>query len=634
MAKLKISNNAVSRLSANISPADTSISLLPGGGASFPSLATDEWFPATIVKADGSLEIVRVTARATDVLTVVRAQEATAAIAFSAGDRVEHRFTAAAYTEENARVEAIAQDALDTVSTAVDDLIDNLAAPGGAEMIGNGGSTVAASLTDLAASIAAQYVSTYDNLRAYTGDKTSVYVTGYLGTSKPSGKAGMFVRGPAGVDNNATVIVSSNGMITWYRIFKDGVDPQWWGAIIDEVSPGFDSSTAIQAAKAYAETSKLMMRLPNGTLNCSSDIVLNQSTTIHGNGQEVSIIKMTGNAKFVSSRPATVDFVDLRDFRIKQGGTNDRGLDIGTLRRGIIQNIYVEGFKIGVALDMGVSLVANYWNRLINVTASCTGQTSAGSIGFLFGNTINATYPDTDYNVLMGCKSFGCETAIFMINSIGCQVIGHQATVVGTALNILSGNNNYVQIMAENCLRMGGAESAANGNKFELYNDGDLATPFLDKGWNKHSGQIIGQKTIANDFREGDCKITDRIYAAFTAATQQLFVVKTPAKHAAFTVTTTCSGYIAGTVSFVAVQIWDVTRRDGLTPVVTAVRTSGTAVLTVNAAPDGDVTWSLTGNASVLTISNTTVSIQGYSVVETFPYGKPIGYQKLFIAPA
>lgn len=96
---LKLANNATSRLSAGISPTDTTIVLLPGGGAAFPALGDGDYFPATIVKVDGTLEIVKVTARSADVLTVARAQENTTAKAFNAGDRIELRLTAGAFSD-------------------------------------------------------------------------------------------------------------------------------------------------------------------------------------------------------------------------------------------------------------------------------------------------------------------------------------------------------------------------------------------------------------------------------------------------------------------------------------------------------------------------------------------------------
>lgn len=94
---LKLSNNAVSKLTAGITNASTSISLTPGTGALFPTLGAGDYFPATMIKSDGTYEVIRVTARSSDVLTVTRGQEGTAAVAFSAGDRIELRMTAGAF---------------------------------------------------------------------------------------------------------------------------------------------------------------------------------------------------------------------------------------------------------------------------------------------------------------------------------------------------------------------------------------------------------------------------------------------------------------------------------------------------------------------------------------------------------
>jgi hypothetical protein len=94
---LKLANNAVSRLASSLAVGDTTLPVSTGEGAKFPTLAGGDWFPLTVVKADGSLEIMRCTARSGDNLTVTRAQESTTAKTFSAGDRVELRMTAATY---------------------------------------------------------------------------------------------------------------------------------------------------------------------------------------------------------------------------------------------------------------------------------------------------------------------------------------------------------------------------------------------------------------------------------------------------------------------------------------------------------------------------------------------------------
>lgn len=94
---MKFANNAVSKLAGAITTSSTSFSVTPGDGAKFPTLSAGDWFPLTLVKSDGTLEIVRCTARATDTFTITRAQEGTAASAFASGDRVELRATAAVF---------------------------------------------------------------------------------------------------------------------------------------------------------------------------------------------------------------------------------------------------------------------------------------------------------------------------------------------------------------------------------------------------------------------------------------------------------------------------------------------------------------------------------------------------------
>jgi len=92
---IKFANSAFATLASSITNSDTSITLTTGQGARFPSLAGGDYFYATLIDASNNLEIVKCTARSTDVLTVTRAQESTTARSFSAGDRIELRITAA-----------------------------------------------------------------------------------------------------------------------------------------------------------------------------------------------------------------------------------------------------------------------------------------------------------------------------------------------------------------------------------------------------------------------------------------------------------------------------------------------------------------------------------------------------------
>jgi hypothetical protein len=90
-------NNAATNLSASIASGDTSLSVTGGTGTLFPSPTNGDYFLVTLQGISGTpTEIVKVTARSTDTFTIVRGQEGTTASAFTGGDKVELRITAAA----------------------------------------------------------------------------------------------------------------------------------------------------------------------------------------------------------------------------------------------------------------------------------------------------------------------------------------------------------------------------------------------------------------------------------------------------------------------------------------------------------------------------------------------------------
>jgi hypothetical protein len=101
---IKLSNNAFATLAASITSSATSITLTTGQGARFPSLGAGDYFYATLVDTSNNLEIVKCTARSTDVLTVVRAQESTTARAYNTGDRIEIRITAQTFIDAVAEI--------------------------------------------------------------------------------------------------------------------------------------------------------------------------------------------------------------------------------------------------------------------------------------------------------------------------------------------------------------------------------------------------------------------------------------------------------------------------------------------------------------------------------------------------
>jgi hypothetical protein len=92
----RFSNNAKTTLGSSISPTDTTITVATGTGAKFPALVSGQFFTATLFASATGLpnEIVRVTGRVGDTMTVVRGQEGTTAQAWSVGDVFDNFLTA------------------------------------------------------------------------------------------------------------------------------------------------------------------------------------------------------------------------------------------------------------------------------------------------------------------------------------------------------------------------------------------------------------------------------------------------------------------------------------------------------------------------------------------------------------
>jgi hypothetical protein len=141
---VKVANNATSTIVGAISSSDVGITVAAGTGALFPALGAGDYFYATLVSAGGTREITKVTARAGDAMTIVRGQEGTTAQSFAAGSRLELRVTAASITDmiaEHDQASEIAftptgSIAATNVQAAIAEVVTDLAASGGAALIG------------------------------------------------------------------------------------------------------------------------------------------------------------------------------------------------------------------------------------------------------------------------------------------------------------------------------------------------------------------------------------------------------------------------------------------------------------------------------------------------------------------
>lgn len=86
-----VANNATSYLAGTLTAVATSLTVSSGTGTLFPTISGSDVFYVTLTNTSNQNEIVKVTAKATDTFTIVRAQDGTSARAFAIGDKVELR---------------------------------------------------------------------------------------------------------------------------------------------------------------------------------------------------------------------------------------------------------------------------------------------------------------------------------------------------------------------------------------------------------------------------------------------------------------------------------------------------------------------------------------------------------------
>lgn len=94
---IKVSNNAYGTLAASLSDVATTLNLNSGEGARFPTLGGSDYFYLTLIDTSNNVEIVKVTARSSDTMTIVRGQDGTTARSYAVNSRAELRPCAAMF---------------------------------------------------------------------------------------------------------------------------------------------------------------------------------------------------------------------------------------------------------------------------------------------------------------------------------------------------------------------------------------------------------------------------------------------------------------------------------------------------------------------------------------------------------
>jgi hypothetical protein len=264
---VKLANNVSGFLNTAITASDTGIVLQSGNGASFPSLGAGEYFYATLVSTGNTLEVVKVTARSGDSMTVVRAQDNSSAASFAAGSRLEIRVTVASV-----------RDAISDVATA--------SAIGFTPVGGISATNVQAALAEV------------DSEKiAFTrlDDNDGSSLVGYL---------------PAGTNAVPTTVQAK---------LRETVSVKDFGAVGDGVT---DDTAAIQAAIDYVATigpSTVggIVYVPEGEYRITSTIIsapTGGQVGIQGAGQFATVIKPDGDFTAVWLRSS---YVSSGDFSVE-----------------------------------------------------------------------------------------------------------------------------------------------------------------------------------------------------------------------------------------------------------------------------------------------------------------------------
>lgn len=280
MADVLATNNAVSSLAAGITNVATTITVPTGEGARFPAPSAGNYFYLTLIDTLGNFEIVKCTARATDSMTVTRAQDNTTAKAFPGGSSVQLLPVAALVTDLfaaiNAKLNSASYTAADVLAKllTVDGVGSNLDAD---KLDGQDGSYYTAITSrlgytpinkagdsgisgNLAFNAGARYVSVVDGVGSFMalGNTTDgASLTAYT-KSHGGGLGGSFVLmtiDPADNSLHALLGNPSTAVLSWngYTVWTQGNDGAGTGLDADLLD-GQDGSFYRSAANLNAGT--------------------------------------------------------------------------------------------------------------------------------------------------------------------------------------------------------------------------------------------------------------------------------------------------------------------------------------------------------------------------------------------
>lgn len=313
-----LKNNATSTITTAISASDVGLAVAAGTGSLFPTLGAGDYFYATLVSSGGTYEVIKVTARVGDTMTIMRAQEGTTAQSFASGSRIEARVTAASI-----------QDMLDYHDQASEISF----APTGGISATNVQDAIVEVNTDLAASSGSSLV-------------------GHVAT---------------GTGATARTIQSK---------LRDIVSVKDFGAVGDNVA---DDTVAIQAAITYALASGGAVYFPEGIYRVSASINCGSRIKLFGDGFRSRINPTISNGTGVFNFPAGSNFFSVEDLEVSSsvdfatylaGGApqNAIGFKLNQYSsRFYFKNVNFYGLAVGVDVRGFIATMDNLWLQCCDI---------------------------------------------------------------------------------------------------------------------------------------------------------------------------------------------------------------------------------------------------------------------------
>jgi len=387
---VKFSNNGKTTLASNITSSATSISVTDG--SVFPTLSGGDTFFMTLEDISGNIEIVSVTARSGNTLTVTRAQEGTTARAFSSSDKAENRLTAAGLNS--------------FVSDSGDTMTGNLSFGDGNKAIfgdnTNGDLVIQHDGTDSkivdrgagelliqgSSSIRLQnFTGTQDYFVGVNNGASTIYHSGSAKLATTS--TGIDVTGNATFGDNGKAIFGAGSDL---EIYHDGTDSHIDNSFGNTV---IDAGVHLLIKNATGES--LANFLANAGVGLFYDNVKKFETTSTG-------VDITGNATFDDNGKAI--FGASSDLQIYHNGSNS------VIKDGGVGNLYVQGTNLFLTDSAGynfVGMVDNGTGGTVTLYHDNSAKLATTSTGI--DVTGNATFDDN------GKAIFGADSDMSLFHN-------------------------------------------------------------------------------------------------------------------------------------------------------------------------------------------------------------------------